>query len=230
MAMFFFTAIYTHFFYLPFYFQVVQGVSAINSGIRNLPYLVGVTIFAGIAGLFITTTGYFTPPAWAGTAITAVAAGLLHTLKVDSSPAQWIGYQALAGVGAGFAIQIPILAVQCVLPDGDLAIGNSMVTFFQWLGAAVGISVGQNIFANILVSRLAAIPGLDPTLLLKVGAAGVREVTPPEVLPAVLLAYDEAITSAFYYSIGGAVVAFLASLGMESKSVKGKKIEMGVGG
>ena len=49
----------------------------------------------------------------------------MSTLKVDSSIGTWIGYQILAGAGAGACVQIPFIAVQVVLEEKDMPIGNA---------------------------------------------------------------------------------------------------------
>ena len=49
---------------------------------------------------------------------------MLFTLEVDSSDATWIGYQILAGAGAGACIQIPFIAVQVVLSEKDMPTGS----------------------------------------------------------------------------------------------------------
>lgn len=51
----------------------------------------------------------------------------------------------------------------------------------------------------------------------------------PEQLPTVIWAYNNALTHCFYASLAMAVLGFIACFGMEWVSVKGKKIEMGVG-
>jgi hypothetical protein len=70
---------------------------------------------------------------------------------------------------------------------------------------------------------------VDPAVIIGAGAAHVREVTSPQQLPGVLLAYNKAITTAFILPIATAALAALASLGMEWKSVKGKKLVPGGG-
>jgi hypothetical protein len=52
---------------------------------------------------------------------------------------------------------------------------------------------------------------------------------PPEILPGVLHGYNNAIVTAFILAIATSSIAFFVSLGMEQKSVKGKKIMAGGG-
>lgn len=50
-----------------------------------------------------------------------------------------------------------------------------------------------------------------------------------EDLPIVISAYNRALTHCFYASLAMALLGVVASFGMEWVSVKGKKIEVGVG-
>ncbi|KAF2002924.1 MFS general substrate transporter [Amniculicola lignicola CBS 123094] len=225
-------ALYTHIFYLPFYFQAIKGTTAEESGIRTIAYLVSITVASIIVGGSITFLGYYTPFMWAGSAIFTVGAGLLYTLHVNSPPKSWISYQVLAGIGAGASVQIPFVAVQVVTNTRDMPIANAMVMFFNSLGGAISISIAQNIFVNSLsreIPRYA--PGVEPKRVIGAGATYVRELLKnlgmSASLPGVLEAYNNAIVSAFIVAIATSGIAFVISFGMEWKSVKGKKIVTG---
>ena len=120
-------ALYTHIYYLPFYFQAVLGTSAEGSGIRSIPYLVSITTSSLIVGALITKIGYYVPFLWIGSAIFTVGAGLLFTLRVSTSTGKWIGYQIMSGLGAGAGLQVPYLAVQAVLNSKDMPIGSECI-------------------------------------------------------------------------------------------------------
>ena len=87
-------------YYLPIYFQVVSGVSASKSGVRNLPYILGVALMTIVSGVGITVTGIYLPFMLIGTILGTVGVGLLYTLDVGSPSSHWIGYQAIAGTSA----------------------------------------------------------------------------------------------------------------------------------
>ncbi|OCL11666.1 MFS transporter [Glonium stellatum] len=227
---FFSMALYTHIFYLPFYFQACKGTTAEGSGIRTIAYLVSITLSSVVIGGTITAIGYYTPFMWVSSAVFCVGAGMLYTLKVNSNAGEWIGYQILAGVGAGAGVQIPFIAVQVVLSDKDMPTGNAIVFFFNSLGGAIAISIAQNIFVNSLtrdIPRLA--PGVDAKTVIGAGATHIREVVPAQWLPGVLEAYTNAVTSAFVLAIATGGLAFFVSWAMEWKSVKGKKLLPGGG-
>ncbi|KAF2731180.1 MFS general substrate transporter [Polyplosphaeria fusca] len=220
--------LYTHIFYLPFYFQASKGTTAEESGIRTIAYLVSLTCSSIVVGGAITVAGVYAPFMWIGSAIFTIGSGMLYTLKLASPKGQWIGYQILAGIGAGASVQIPFIAVQVVTNDKDMPTANAMVMFFNSLGGAISISIAQNIFVNSLAREIPKYaPGMDPQVVIKVGATYVRQVVPKQLLAGVLEAYTKAIDSAFIVAIATAGLAFFVSLGMERKSVKGKKLMAG---
>lgn len=167
---------------------------------------------------------------WFGSAVFTIGSGMLYTLKVDSPSARWIGYQILAGVGAGASVQIPFVAVQVVTSDKDMPTANACVMFFNSLGGAIAISIAQNVFVNSLAKEIPKyVQGLDPSVVINAGATYVKFVVPPNLLHGVLIAYTKAIDNAFVLSIATAAISFFVSFGMEWKSVKGKKIVPGGG-
>jgi MFS transporter, DHA2 family, glioxin efflux transporter len=114
-------------YYLPIYFQVVSGVSASQSGVRNLPLIIGCSIATIISGGLISALGHFVPFLIAGSALGTIGSGLLYTLSTTSSSSAWIGYQALAGLGIGLSLQVPIISAQAVAAPEDLSSATAMV-------------------------------------------------------------------------------------------------------
>ncbi|KAE8850566.1 hypothetical protein PTNB73_00418 [Pyrenophora teres f. teres] len=223
-------ALYTHIFYLPFYFQAIKGTTAEQSGIRTIAYLVSITCSSIVIGGLITVVGWYAPFMWFGSAVFTIGAGMLYTLKVGSPSGQWIGYQVLSGIGAGAGVQIPFVAVQVVTNEKDMPTANACVMFFNSLGGALSISIAQNIFVNTLVKEIPKYaPGLDGRIVANAGATNLRKVVSAALLPGVLKGYNNAIVTAFIVAIATSCIAFFVSLGMEQKSVKGKKIVPGGG-
>ncbi|KAI0163982.1 MFS general substrate transporter [Xylariaceae sp. FL1272] len=212
--------LYTHFYYLAFYFQVIQNTSAMDSGLRTIPYVASLSLLAIIAGIGVRLLGYYAPFAWIGSAIYTVGAGLLSTLNVGTAQPRWVGYQILAGGGAGTAFQMPLLAVHASLEDKDVPIGNALIGFFMTIGSSIGVAIAQNIFASELRRSLNMIDGLDAELVISAGAADVRDVTPENLLSMVIAAYQNVIGKTFIFPIVSGGLAWLCSLLFEWKSLK----------
>lgn len=80
-------------FYLPIWFQVIQGKSPQISGLSLLPLLLSSVVVVGLAGALTSYWGYYTPLLILGGALCVVGSALISTWPVDTSPGQWIGYQ-----------------------------------------------------------------------------------------------------------------------------------------
>lgn len=120
-AFFFAGSYFIIIYYLPIYFQSVDNTSPTESGVRNLPLILGVTFATVLSGAFITATGIAAPIAVGGSAVATVAAGLLYTLDIGTSSGKWIGYQILGGVAWGIAFQVPIITGQASADPHDMS-------------------------------------------------------------------------------------------------------------
>ncbi|KAF4309844.1 putative mfs transporter protein [Botryosphaeria dothidea] len=221
-------------YYLPLWFQAIKGVSAVKSGIMNLPMILGLVVISMIAGVSVSLIGYYVPFMILSSIFMSVGAGLLTTLEVDTNHPKWIGYQFIFGAGVGFGMQQTLIAVQAALPTVDIPIGTAIMMFSQTLGGALFISVGQNVFTNQLVKNIAsAIPEGGAQLQGLVQATGATELQGaitrvfPQYLAGVLSAYNDALTQAFYVSVALSALSIVGAVCVQWVSVKGKKIEMG---
>lgn len=216
----FFVLIY----YVPIWFQAIKGVSAIHSGINNLPMLLGVTIAELLTAVSINRLGYYAPFMIASVILSATGAGLISTWKPATGHEKWIGYQALFGLGMGMGWQQPLLTVQTVLDRDDIPTGTSVMLFWQLLGGAVFLSVAQNVFTNRLLGNLAVVaPSVDSQTVLATGATNLRNIVPAGLVSGVVTAYNDALSQTFYVSAALASLAIIGALGVEWKSVKAKK-------
>jgi len=217
--------LYTHIYYLPFYFQAVKGTTAEGSGIRTIPYLVSIILSSIIIGTGITIIGIYKPFMIIGAAVFTVGSGLIYTFAVNTPTGRWIGYQILAGFGAGAGVQIPFVAIQVVLSNRDMATGNALAIFFNSLGGAVSISIAQNIFQNGLYEKVPVYaPGISPQAVVTAGATYLRRLIPADLLPGVLQAYMASLNQSFVLPIAVGGISVICACFVEWKSVKGKKI------
>jgi MFS family permease len=120
-------------YYLPIYFQVIDNVSPIQSGVRNLPLILAITLATVFSGIGITVTGRPMPFMVVAGILASIGVGLLFTLDIGTSSSKWIGYQVLTGLGLGLGFQVPVSAAQATLPQIDIPSGSAMIIceFFQ---------------------------------------------------------------------------------------------------
>ena len=156
-----------------------------------------------------------------------VGAGFLTTLEVGTGSGKWIGYQILYGFGMGLCFQTPNLAVQTVLPTKDVPIGLALTIFSQLLGAAVFVSVGENVLDTQLVQRLSSFPGFNSSLITSGGATSLLDSLPTDLRPAALIKYNEALRKVFQVGLIMACLNILGSATLEWRSVLKKPKDNG---
>ena len=208
-------------YFLPLWFQAIKGVDAVQSGLAFLPLVISLVVASIAAGWITQQTGYYTGTLIASSVIMSIGAGLLTTLQVDTAAARWIGFQILYGAGLGLGMQQASMAAQTCLARKDVMIGISLMFFFQGLGGSIFISVGESVFTHSLVSQLGTVADLDPAMIVNTGATDLRNVVPLQLLEALLVAYNAALSDTLKVAVACAVATIVAGLTMEWKSVKG---------
>jgi hypothetical protein len=224
------TRFLTLIYFAALYFQVVQGDSAIEAGIKLLPCLISVVIASIISGVLITGFGYYNPVILFETALLVVGTALIATFWLYTPFSKWFGYQVIAGLGTGVCFQAGILVVQNVLPQDLIPQATACVQFFQSLGGAVFIALAQTFFQNTIIDNVARdAPNIDPILIMNSGASQIRQVLAQmdrqDALHAVLSAYTLGLRKTFYISAAAAGCTFLVSCGFRWKRIQrvGKK-------
>ena len=217
-------------FYIPIWFQAIKGVSAVKSGIMNLPLVLSLVTLSIVSGGLITVIGYYTPFILASVVVMSIGAGLLTTFKVDTGHAHWIGYQIIFGFGVGMGMQQSLIVIQAILPSKDVAVGTAILMFSQMLGGSLFVSVAQNVFQNQLLKNLVRlVPEFPASIVLKTGATEVQDVVPAQYIFRVLFAYNESLVQTWYVAVAMASLSIIGAAVLEWKSVKGKKFD-GIGG
>lgn len=216
-------------YYLPIWFQAIKGVTATESGIDNLPSLIGIVVFAIIAGVLASVIGYYTPFVLISSVLTAIAAGMLSTLEINSGMPEWFGYQVLLAAGVGFGVQNVMLVSQVAVDSEDMAIATSILTFVQTLGGTICLSVAESVFQNRLIQNLLSSLSKEmAALVLQGGATGFRSTVPKAQLPPIMQAYNDAVMQALYVAVATGSISILGPIFMEWISIKEKpKTEAG---
>ncbi|KAK9310859.1 major facilitator superfamily domain-containing protein, partial [Lipomyces starkeyi] len=201
-------------YYLPIYFQVIDNVSPIQSGVRNLPLILAITIATVGSGIGITVTGRPMPFMIVAAVLSTIGVGLLYTLTIGSPSSKWIGYQVLTGLGLGLGFQVPVSAAQATLPQIDIPSGSAMIIFVQTIGGAFLVSAGESAFESTLTKKLrASDASVNPLQVIGTGATELRKVFSPTDIPFILRAYVSGIQTAFIVAIALAGACTLIAFG-----------------
>ncbi|PLB43284.1 efflux pump antibiotic resistance protein [Aspergillus steynii IBT 23096] len=216
-------SIYVTLYYIPFYFQSAQLVSPTVSGVRGIPLGVSQIAAVVLAGVLASMTGHYVPFMVLGQVVSIVGHVCLTKLEVGTSTALWATFLVIAGVGHGLGLQMPFTAVQVVLNDDDVPVGNAIIVFFSQLGAAISIAIGQNILETSIAHQVHHHSNLPITAetVIAAGPTGLQSLTSDAtILRALQDAYAYGIRAVMYFGLAGSCVAVPFALGMEWRNVK----------
>lgn len=218
-------------YYLPLWFQAIKGATAVKSGIDVIPLVLALVVGSISAGILTQKFGYYVPFMYLAAVMVPISTGLFTTFTTTTGHAKWIGFQVLLGFGIGVGMQQPSMAAQTVLSKQpkDVPTGVSVMFFGQQLGGAIFVSVGENVLSNKLLQglRQARVPGLGARTVLEAGATGIRDVVAAKYLNIVLDVYNAAVTRVFLVAVGTSCILIVGAVGMEWKSIKKDKKELG---
>ena len=186
-------------YYLPLYFQAVDGSSATFSGVQLLPVSLMTAVTATAVGFIINKTQDYRWILWISWTILTLGTISLHNalisgmglwidLKYPFNTAKSVIFQLITGVGIGGLFQTPLIAIQAAMPSRDMAVVTGALVLFRLLGSATGVAVGGSILNNELGKRLSGISNFTPTNL-HGNIQSLIHLNPPELRDRVLSAY-----------------------------------------
>ncbi|KAI0409034.1 MFS toxin efflux pump [Xylaria palmicola] len=207
-------------YFLPIWFQAIKGASAAESGAMLLPSIISLAVAAISSGFIVSFLGYYTPLMLIGSSMMAVGFSFLTTFTPATGRPSWIGWQVLFGLGFGLAFPQPWSAIQTALPAEDIAAGLSAISFAISIGAALFISISQNIFTNLLRDGLSGVQAVNADDIISQGVTDLLNTLPGSERQGVIGAYNFAVTRTFWACVAVAVLGFLAASCLEWRSVK----------
>jgi len=153
------TVLFGSIIYLPLYLQLVDGVSAMVSGLLMVPMMMGMLVASIGSGQIVTRTGVYKPMPIVGSILVIIGMWLLSHLGLHTSHLTMGLYVLVLGAGMGMTMQIMVLATQNAVPADAIGTGTAAITFFRSLGGAFGTSL----FGAIFIAGLGHwIPALVP--------------------------------------------------------------------
>jgi EmrB/QacA subfamily drug resistance transporter len=146
-------ALFSMFFFVSLYMQVVLGYDALEAGLAYLPLAGGIIVSAGIASGLVTRYG-FKPILVTGLVLTAIALVWFAQVDVDGTYlGDILAPSLVAAVGLGFAfVPMTIAAVSGVEPH-EAGLASGLINTSQQVGGALGLAI----LASIANSRTDAL-------------------------------------------------------------------------
>lgn len=138
--------------FMPLFIQGALGASATNSGLVDMPLMLGLTVASFGAGSLASRTQRYRWTIVIGSAVLVGGMCIMATLSEHVDLALPIFGMVIVGLGLGLSMPLLGLAVQNVVKPRLIGVATSSTQFFRQIGGTLGIAV----FGTIVMSRLHA--------------------------------------------------------------------------
>ncbi|KAI9806472.1 MAG: hypothetical protein M1833_003659 [Piccolia ochrophora] len=142
------TVVYTPIFFIPLFFQFVRGDSALDAGVRLLPFVVLLVAAVMLNGALMSAYGYYMPWYIFGGVFSIIGAALMYTVDEYSSVARIYGYTILLGIGGGAFCQASFSVAQAKVETREISEAVGFITCAQIGGATISLAIANSVFIN----------------------------------------------------------------------------------
>ena len=216
-------------YYIPLFFQFVHNDSALEAGVRLLPYVCFLVFMCVANGGVMSATGWYFPWYLGGGIFSVIGGALMFTVNMDSSTSRIYGYSILLAIGAGAFIQASYSVAQSKVKPEDIPLSIGFITAGQVGGGTIALAIANSVFLNQSANEISKIlPDVPKTTIqATISGAGssffnsLDAKTKAQVLQAIVGSLDKAYILAI---TGGALVTVLSLL------LKKEKLFMKAGG
>lgn len=166
------TASFIAIYMVPLFFQFTRGDSALEAGVRLLPFIF-LLIFAVISnGAILSSYGLYMPWYLVGGILVLIGGSLMFTVDSTTSVARVYGYTVILGFGDGLFIQTSFSVAQALVEPQMAALAIGFITCAQVSGVTIALAIANSVFLNKSQTSLEAIlPGV-PTAEIQQAIAG----------------------------------------------------------
>ncbi|KAI6091045.1 major facilitator superfamily domain-containing protein [Hypoxylon rubiginosum] len=140
--------VYGALYFLPLYFEAVQGYDPILSGVALFPATFTVAPLSVVAGVIITKRGEYRWVTWIGWALSTLGLGVMILLDVGTSTAKWFFLTFTMGIGLGLLYTSLAIINQAAASDELITFAISMFIFSRMLGQCLGVAICGVTFQN----------------------------------------------------------------------------------
>jgi hypothetical protein len=206
-------------YFIPLFFQFVRGDTALQAGVRLLPYICLLVFFCLFNGVMLTKFGYYMPWYLWGGVLSVIGGALLFSVDPDTPTAAIYGYSVVLGIGAGSYCQASFSVAQASVEPAEISLAVGFITLGQIGGGTISLAIANSVFLNQSTSKIAALlPDLplDTVRGAILGGASAFYRSLPDGLKAdVLEVVVDSISKVYILVITAGAVAVVLSLFMK---------------
>ncbi|KAL8715495.1 MAG: hypothetical protein Q9220_000830 [cf. Caloplaca sp. 1 TL-2023] len=151
------TATFLPIYFIPLFFQFVRHDSALEAGVRLLPFVIFLVVVCVANGAIMSTTGYYFPWYVVGGVFNLIGAALMYTVDNDSSTARVYGYSILLAIGAGAFVQASFSVAQAKVEPHMIPLAIGFITAGQIGGVTISLAIANSVFLNKSSNGISAI-------------------------------------------------------------------------
>ncbi|CAK7227450.1 hypothetical protein SBRCBS47491_006574 [Sporothrix bragantina] len=158
---------FVNLYYLPQFYQVARGESALNSGILILPLILSQIVTSFTSGFLVSIWSCYRINLIVGYGLWTIASGLFTTVTPTTATWKLVVFQLLTGLGSGQTLQVTLVAIQAAVTRADMAVITGARNYFRMLGSTIAIAASAAIVNNIVRSQLTRL-GFSPATLTEI--------------------------------------------------------------
>ncbi|QKX63136.1 uncharacterized protein TRUGW13939_10305 [Talaromyces rugulosus] len=142
------TALFLPIYMAPLYFQFTRSDSALQSGVRLLPFIFLVIFTITSNGVLLSRWGLYMPWYLIGGILVAVGGGLMYTVALTTSVSSVYGYTVILGFGVGMFAQASYSVAQAVVQPELVPSAIGFISTAQIFGITLALAIANALFLN----------------------------------------------------------------------------------
>lgn len=209
-------------YYIPLFFQFVQGETALQTAVDLLPFLITTVILMLVSGRLL--GGYYKLWFIAGSGLALVMSVCLYNTSIDTSRGKIYGYLVLGGVGTGLYAMNSGPVMAAIVPPEDATHASTLFGCVDTVCGAISVAVANSIFLNRATDGIQHVLPQVPRSSVQNAIAGVgapiTEGLSSAQRQAVLQAILDAIRDVWIQMIATAALSFILAMLMRNEKMR----------
>ena len=144
-------------YFIPIYLQFVQENTAIQAGVRLLPFICLAIFTLLLSGTVMGKTGLYMPWFVGGSAIVIIGAALMSTIDTGTTIVNIYGYFIILGLGVGSYCQASFAVAQAKVSRSEIPVAVAFIRWANISGICICFAVVYSVFLNAATNQIAFI-------------------------------------------------------------------------
>ena len=217
------TATFLPIYFIPLYFIFVKNDSALDAGVRLLPFVFLLVFFCIANGGILSAYGLYMPWYLVGGLFVVAGGAAMYTIDSNTSTGAIYGYSILLGIGAGMYVQTSFSVAQAKTEPHMIPLAIGFITCGQIAGATIALSISNAVFLNESTANISQIlPDVTRSQIqATISGAGSSFINglDSDTKARVTAAIVQAIDKVYILEIAAGCITVVLSLGMKMEKL-----------